>query len=766
MLAALLILGALVAGTVITVTAARRGQDVLQAVNEYQVAVTTERGTTNTRDPFTDPELRAIQGNSATALKHLASTALPASALAELLHLDRAYQTAVTAEFDALAAGNAALASHIDLVAADPSFTPLAAALQRVFDDASRGAKLSATIVNVVSIILVVVTALLALLFIVIDGRRRNRSAVADAQSARLAEAALLTAERERSFRTIFDRNPQPMWVSERGRGQFLAVNQATLLLYGYTRDEFLTLAPTDLVVPEEHEQLHKDVQKMMDEPNDYSFESHNRTKNGAILDVTIDTRAAEYEGRQVTLVCARNMTDRVALQNELEQRAFHDALTGLPNRALFGDRLEHAHSRMERSATGYVVLMIDIDDFKAVNDSLGHTAGDELLIAVAARLRAVVRVGDTAARLGGDEFAILVEDIDDVSSALRMADHILEALRSGLTVAGRTVTAAATIGIACSAQDTLAWEVVRNADTALYVGKSRGKGRYELFSAHMHTDAHDRLTMEQELHDAVIRGELVLHYQPKVETFSGRVVGIEALTRWNHPVRGLIPPEDFIPLAEESGLITEIDDWALLTACQQARQWWRQENHAVPVAVNVSGRDMESGDFGKRLRKVLQVTGLHPSLLELEITEGSALRQEAKALALLEDIRTLGVRIAMDDFGTGYSMLSRLQGFPMDTLKIDRSFVQRISSATIGAPIVAATIVMGHDLGLTVVAEGVETEVQREYLADHGCDQLQGYLISRPVVAGLVLPLLRRNLLPQIPDPRLTPPAALQMAS
>jgi diguanylate cyclase (GGDEF)-like protein/PAS domain S-box-containing protein len=761
-----LLLVALVVGTLLAVNESNQGQDVLQAVNEYQVAVTTERGTTNTRDTFTIPELRHIQSQATTALADLKSTAIPLSALAELVRLNRVYQAAVAAEFDAMVAGNAPLASQIDRVAADPSFTPLAAALRSVFDDASRSAKLSATIVDVVAILVVALTALMAALYIIVGGRRRERSAAADAQAARLAEAAYLTAERERSFRSIFDGNPQPMWVSERGGAHFLAVNEAALLLYGYTRKEFLALSATDLVVPEDVAQLHIDVTRTLDEPNSYSFASHNRTKGGAILDVTIDTREAEYEGRQVTLVCASNMTDRIALQNELEYKAFHDALTGLANRALFGDRLDHAHKRLERSSAGYFVLMLDIDDFKEVNDSLGHTAGDELLISMATLLRAVVREGDTAARLGGDEFAILVEDMDDISSALRVADHVMEALREGVTVAGRSVSAKVTIGIASSARGTTAWEVVRNADTAMYVGKSRGKGRRELFSADMHRDAPDRLTTERELHDAVGRGELILHYQPKVDTHSGRVVGIEALIRWNHPVRGLLPPSDFIPLAEKSGLITEVDDWALLTACRQASQWWQRESGSVPVAVNVSSRDLESGDFGKRLRKVLDLTGLHPSLLELEITESTALLQEDKALALLEDLRALGVRIAMDDFGTGYSMLSRLQGFPMDTLKMDMSFVRRITSATIGAPIVAATIVMGHDLGLTVVAEGVETNAQRQYLADHGCDQLQGYLISRPVPAEQVLPLLRRSLLSEIPDRRLSAPLAALTAS
>ena len=345
---------------------------------------------------------------------------------------------------------------------------------------------------------------------------------------------------------------------------------------------------------------------------------------------------------------------------------------------------------------------------------------------------------------LGGDEFAILLEDLDEPPAAARAAEGIRDAFRAPMSVAGRILTISATIGVATSSGGGAAADVVRNADAALYVGKAQGKDRHAVFSEDMHAGAIERLTLEQDLRDGIGRGQLMLLYQPKVDARSGYMTGVEALVRWNHPVRGLVAPDQFIPIAEQSGLINDIDTWVLSAACRQAQAWATSDVGPVPMAVNVSGRNLVNCHLIERVLDALERTGLDPRLLELEITESAAIPQHDKALGLLQSIRDLGVRIAIDDFGTGYSVLSRLQGFPVDTLKIDLSFVRAIVCENVAAPIVDAMIAMGLSLGLKIVAEGVETEIQRAYLVKRHCSELQGFLFSRPVQAEQVVAQFR----------------------
>ena len=318
-------------------------------------------------------------------------------------------------------------------------------------------------------------------------------------------------------------------------------------------------------------------------------------------------------------------------------------------------------------------------------------------------------------------------------------------------------MTVTGTIGIASSTGAGIAADVVRNADVALYVGKAAGKNRHDTFSDDMHAAVMERVTLEQDLREGIRRGELMLHYQPKVDAVSGQLRGVEALVRWNHPTRGLLLPDAFIPLAEQSGLVTDLDHWVLQTACHQAQAWSASGATPIPVAVNVSARDLTAVPFLTRLQSVLAETGIDPRLLELEITESAAISRHSDTVQLLQGVRDLGVRIAIDDFGTGYSALSRLQGFPLDTLKIDLSFVRAIDGPGTEAPIVDAMIAMGRRLGLVVVAEGVETEAQRDYLAERGCFQLQGYLISRPIGAPQLEELMR---------PSADPPAVEEVLS
>jgi diguanylate cyclase (GGDEF)-like protein/PAS domain S-box-containing protein len=447
--------------------------------------------------------------------------------------------------------------------------------------------------------------------------------------------------------------------------------------------------------------------------------------------------------------------SDRREFEKQLTYQAFHDSLTGLPNRALFLDRLEQAHRRSMRSSTRYAVLMLDLDDFKTINDTAGHGAGDELLQEVSRRLADGMRPADTGARLGGDEFGILLEDLKDDTEALAVADRLLASLRRPVAIAEGSRAICATIGVAVSDQlHIMPAEIVRNADIALYAGKALGKNRHQLFNEQMHATVLDRMTLANELRDGIGRGEFFLLYQPKVDSTSGLMVGVEALVRWNHPLRGLMTPDAFIPLAEEIGLIVELDAWVLETACRQASSWGRPTTHPLSLAVNISGRDVDGSGLLERVRRVLAETGLEPYRLELELTETVAVAQRAE---VLRDIRALGVRIAIDDFGTGYSMLSRLQDFPIDTLKIDRSFVNPITSLDSHSPIVAATVAMARGLDLGVVAEGVETEEQRLFLLRQGCGQLQGYLISRPVEPERIPPMLGIPLLVPAEDPRWT---------
>ena len=688
----------------------------------------------------------SLQGDANAALLLVRTTDPSSATLPVIVRMTHAYQAAVSTEIYALLFGDAKQASKINIDLGDPAFTALDSELATVGNAEASNAASGVTAAFVASIGLVAGSGVLVLLFTVYARRRRATIAAEEARAARLASEARVAATREETFRSLFDENPQAMLVTtlpaastEDGDLPFLAVNNAALTMYGYTRAEFLRLTLVEIRPPEDRNLLRNNLHAMRGGRTHFEGIRHS-TKSGDLLDVEVDTRGTIFDGAAAMVVCASDVTDRVRLRRELEHQAVHDALTGLPNRALFADRLEHAHQRLSRGTGWYAVLMLDLDNFKTVNDGLGHASGDMLLLEVSRRIAAVIRAGDTAARIGGDEFAILLEDLADPDDAAGAADGIRDALRAPFSVAGRVLTISATIGVATSSGGGVAADVARNADAALYVGKAEGKDRHAVFSEHMHATAMERLTLEQDLRAGIGRGELTLLYQPKVDARTGRLTGVEALVRWNHPLRGLIAPNDFIPIAEQSGLINDIDAWVLGAACRQAQAWATSRSGPVPVAVNVSGRSLVSCGLVERVLNAISTSHLDPRLLELEITESAAIPQEGRALGLLQSIRDLGVRIAIDDFGTGYSVLSRLQGFPVDTLKIDLSFVRAIVSERVTAPIVDAMIAMGLSLGLKIVAEGVETEVQRAYLVKRHCTELQGYLISRPIPAAEVI--------------------------
>jgi diguanylate cyclase (GGDEF)-like protein/PAS domain S-box-containing protein len=435
----------------------------------------------------------------------------------------------------------------------------------------------------------------------------------------------------------------------------------------------------------------------------------------------------------------SRDVTERKRAEEQLAYDAFHDALTGLANRALFLDRLRQALERAVRAPGKHcAVLFLDLDRFKTVNDSLGHVVGDKLLLEVAHRLAQCVHPGDTVARFGGDEFAILLEDLNTTQAAMMVAEQIKAALQVPILLEGQEIVTSASFGIAFSNPGgTCADELLRDADIAMYSAKRRGQGRHAVADPTMHAAMMARLQMEAELRQAIEREEFVLHYQPKMAMDGRTMQGVEALIRWQHPVRGFVSPVDFIPLAEETGLIVPIGTWVLRAACRQLQTWLGAGLAPFSVAVNLSVQQLKQRDIAATIRGILAETRLDPRLLELELTESILMEDAEATVASLYELRSIGVRaLAVDDFGTGYSSLSYLLRFPVTEVKIDRSFVQDITRNPGTATLVMSIIGLAHSLGLDVTAEGVETEEQRVLLERAACDRFQGFLISRPLPA------------------------------
>jgi diguanylate cyclase (GGDEF)-like protein len=432
-------------------------------------------------------------------------------------------------------------------------------------------------------------------------------------------------------------------------------------------------------------------------------------------------------------------------LVEQLKHEAFHDALTGLPNQLLFEETVSLALAERRQPERKLAVFVLDVDRFKRVNDSLGHPAGNELLREVARRLTGAVRGGDTVARMSGDEFTLLVTGLRSTGEAALVAEKVMAVFRAPFAAAGQELYVTASVGIAVSPDDGARPSVLlKNADTAMYRAKERGRNCFEIYSVDMNAAAEARLALEGDLHQALDSGQLRVAYQPQIDLVTGRLTGVEALARWDHPTLGPIAPDTFIPLAEESGLIVALDDWVMRTACAQVRTWRDAGLPPLRMAVNLSGRAFWRARIVERVTEVLTLTGVDPEQLELEVTESMAVDAVTDTRPLFRELEALGVRLAIDDFGTGYSALGRLQGLPFHTLKIDRSFVVGVENPHDEAPIVAAMIAMAHALKLEVVAEGVETEAQQSFLARNGCDMAQGFLFGRPVDPAEIEAMLR----------------------
>ena len=448
-----------------------------------------------------------------------------------------------------------------------------------------------------------------------------------------------------------------------------------------------------------------------------------------------------------------RDVTERKALEDQLRQLAFHDPLTLLANRSLFRNRVEHALALSRRTQERLAVLMIDLDNFKNVNDSQGHEAGDRLLQTAAQRLVKCTRAADTVARLGGDEFAVLLEGVTTVEQAERIAASVTDAFRAPITIDGNDMLVTASIGVAFSAPGDDTENVLRNADIAMYNAKSSGKGRHVVFHERMQEQLRERLRLEDDLNQAFAKCEFFLEFQPIIDLKTTELLGVEALVRWQHPVNGRMLPGQFIPMAEETGQIIALGRWVLEDACRRVQQWRRgiSAGEGLRVAVNISGRHLQQGDLIGDVRHALEVSGLEPESLLIELTESTMMHNSEANLVKLRELKSLGVRLAIDDFGTGYSSLSYLHRFPIDILKIDRSFVSRLTESSEGPKLARAVVMLGETLGLETVAEGVEVDDQVAHLLQLGCVAAQGFLFSHAtsldVIAASSFALRREQL-------------------
>lgn len=520
---------------------------------------------------------------------------------------------------------------------------------------------------------------------------------------------------REASFRLLFEENPLPMWVTDAKTRKLLAVNGAMCRHYGYARDALLTMSEEQLSARDS------------DSSTEFDFDLH-RTYSGEVIQVAIESRPLIYDGRSAYVSVAFDVTDRNRTQEQIRYLACHDALTELPNRAALDQHLVSTIERAQVMDSEFAVLWIDLDHFKEINDVFGHAIGDAVLREGSRRLQEAAQ-GSYVARVGGDEFIGITDQLPLPAGAELVAKRMRAAFERPIEVDGHALKIDLCIGVALFPKDAdNAVSLLANADAALYRAKHEGRGAVRLFTAAMDQQLRDCRALEHDLRLAVERGELYLEYQPQ-QGRDGAINGYEALVRWRHPVRGIIPPGEFIPVAEKSGCIAQIDDWVLNEACKEAAFW----DQPLRMAVNVSAARFRRENLDVQVRAALRQSGLSASRLELEITEGVLIEDLSRAKKTMQSLKALGILIALDDFGTGYSSLSYLEAFPLDRIKLDRSFVASLGQSERALAIVRAVIGLAHGLGVPVLAEGIETGAQMSLLLREGCDEMQGYLIGRP---------------------------------
>jgi diguanylate cyclase (GGDEF)-like protein/PAS domain S-box-containing protein len=566
-----------------------------------------------------------------------------------------------------------------------------------------------------------------------------------DSADARLVIVRDVTAERaaERArrnvdarYRSIFRHAGVTIMLLDL-EGVIEEVNATVTELLGYTPAELVGRGSGSLSPADESRVTREPVQQLKAGLRDaFTVEKRLTHKNGTEVWVQLTVSVIELDGVRKLSAILQDITARKTMEAQLLRQAFSDDLTGMANRALFRDRLRHALDRRARTGAVAGVLLLDFDGFKRVNDSLGHAAGDELLVAAAKRLSTCVRSDDTVARLGGDEFAILVEEDATVDRLAGMAERILDALRDPILVpsASREVVIGASLGLAIASDEDDDETVLRNADTAMYAAKAAGRRQWRRFDPDMHRSAVEWLELESDLRLAVDQEALTLAYQPIVALTNGELRGVEALLRWSHPTRGIVAPDRFIPIAEEAGLIIPLGRWVLRHACRQVSEWARMLGRDLSLSVNVAARQFESATIVDDVRVALEASGLPPRDLVLELTESDLIRFPGPVVERLQALRALGVRISIDDFGTGYSSLAQLQAFPVDEIKIDRRFVAQMQRDERDLAFVDAILALGRSLSVEVVAEGIELSAQQHLLTKQGCHLGQGYLFGRPL--------------------------------
>ncbi len=568
----------------------------------------------------------------------------------------------------------------------------------------------------------------------------------------------------QRLFATMFESSPAAIMITDQDN-RIIAVNPGFSHLTGYSPEEAVGQTPSLLKSGRHDRAFYQAMWRDLRERGVWAGEVWDRRKDGSLYPKWLHIKVVpgmEVAGRDVADYYVASFMDvsaRKEAEEQIRKLAYHDVLTGLPNRLLLRDRLQHAMASAQRHQHHLAVLFIDLDSFKNVNDSLGHAAGDLLLMSVASRLCGCVREVDTVARLGGDEFVVVLENLENEANAVAVAAKIHATLARPMTVGTQNLHAAASIGIAIYPEDgESADTLMQNADTAMYQAKARGRGNSRFFAPIMNEQAREKLELENTLLGSLERDEFQLYYQPILDLASGTLSSVEALIRWHSPERGLIPPDKFIPIAEETGAIVRIGDWVIQQACRDLAAWRALGLTAPRVSVNISPRQFRQPGLTSRIHGILLESGIAASQLELEVTESALMERPDLAANLLHDLKALGMGIVIDDFGTGYSSLAYLKKFPIDKLKIDRSFVCDLLSDKSDREITLAVIALSHNLGLQVTAEGVELQAQLDFLRQHDCDSAQGYFFSRPMPPAAFQAFLASE--------RLTEPSRLQAAA
>ncbi|HUW50800.1 MAG TPA: EAL domain-containing protein [Sulfuricella sp.] len=561
-------------------------------------------------------------------------------------------------------------------------------------------------------------------------------------------ETLNLSNRRLRLAERVFETTFEGIMVTD-ANSAIESVNPAFTKITGYGLDEVAGKKPSILSSGRHDREFYRKMQSDLAENGCWQGEIWNRRKDGEIYPEWLSMSTVKNKEGEITNYVAifSDITERKASEDHVRHLAHHDALTNLPNRILLLERLGHALVHAHRQGTLVVVMFLDLDRFKIINDTLGHAVGDKLLKVIAGRLSECVREDDTVARLGGDEFVILLEDVASIQSVTGVAQKLIHALERPVVLEHQEMFITTSIGISVYPDDGDSADIlIKHADTAMYRAKERGRNNYQFFTADMNARAFERLSMENSLRHALERNEFLLHYQPQVDTRTRRITGMEALLRWQHPDFGLVSPAQFIPLAEETGLIVPIGEWALRTACFQNKAWQDAGLPRLHVAVNLSARQFKQSGLVKMVSQALKDSGLEPHYLELEITESIAMEHADATVATLHELKAMGVQISMDDFGTGHSSLSYLMRFPIDTLKIDQSFIQNLTPDSKDDAIAAAITTMARSMKMKVVTEGVETREQMSFLRDHDRDEVQGYYFSQPLSAEDFRELLARD--------------------